>query len=304
MTSLVSFTVLPSAVLDLLRAKADEIRAVEILNGKSGADVYRAHTSSRSVIVKRSTQSFEPAFYVQIAPILRAHDIAIPQLYAHVESDDADWLVIEDVPQPLPDDAIYHHPQVIRLLARLHSLPLDAVPELPQSYIPVWTDDMTEQSLACFSESQRQTLRPVFQKLQAEAQSLFEPLSLISGDPNPRNWGVDRKSRVVLFDWERFSRAHPAIDLAILQAGLGRKEQFIETASAYLRERQQLNTKQADQVDPVDRVDQLVRLMLIAKLWTALEFLQLYSSGNAEPDTFLAWLTTEIPVWLETVGLS
>ncbi len=56
---------------------------------------------------------------------------------------------------------------------------------------------------------------------QREHAAISEPWCWISGDPNPRNWGLRADGTPVLFDWELFGPGTPATDLAIIVPGLG-----------------------------------------------------------------------------------
>jgi len=56
---------------------------------------------------------------------------------------------------------------------------------------------------------------------------------LVSGDSNAGNWGKRESGDLVLFDWERFDKGSPAIDLAPLIKGMGTKQMFMALSERY-----------------------------------------------------------------------
>ena len=70
--------------------------------------------------------------------------------------------------------------------------------------------------------------------MEQASQHLFRPVCAISGDPNPVNWGLRDDGTLALFDWERFGRCSPALDLAITVPGLGDETAYRAVATSYL----------------------------------------------------------------------
>jgi hypothetical protein len=266
---------------------------IEPLGGKSGANVYRLHFAQTSRIAKRTSRSAEVLFYENIAPILSANEIPIPEAEVVLHSG---WIVLEDIPHPLPRELWHGDTRLVKILARLHSLNID-IPALRSGYSLGWTDDLNEKMLACFEPETARQLKPKLIDIQHQSQPLFEKECWISGDPNPTNWGLRHDGSLVLFDWDRFTRATPAIDMAIIVGGLGNRQQFTEVAATYLHEREKIGHPywQTD--------DRLGHNIAIAKLWTVVEYLSLYTDGQLEPDTTLEMLRDQFSRWLDSLDI-
>lgn len=269
---------------DDLRQYLKKAARIETLRGKSGARVYRAHFPNDSVIVKESAK--EARFYRNIAPVLRANAIPLPETVA-IFGDS--WVVLEDIPLPAnADDA-----RMVAILARLHTIVAEI--QIEDAYMPTWTEELTEKALACFSDDLARQFRPVFADLRHQAQALFQPEVYISGDPNLANWGARQVGTLILFDWERFTRGTPAIDLAITVAGLGNQEQFSKTAQVYLDERRKLGC------DYEISAENLAESMVLAKLLIVIEFLSNYTDGRLQPDATLDYIRRELPAWMKAL---
>lgn len=264
----------------------------ERLGGKSGAQVCRLRFERGTAILKAADMSAEYHFYGQAAPILRAYEIGIPMLLGRAQAGDKYWLALEDIPYPLPRDSWQTDARLMRTLARLHSLP--AIPLPPGHFAPEWADALTEQASACFDAALQPRIRQQLDHWRAS--SLFEPECLISGDPNPGNWGARADGSPVLFDWERFCLATPAIDLGIVIAGLGTPAQFAQVAGVYLRERAAIGC-------PYHAAgDTLAHEIARAKVWTVAEYLSLYTAGALAHDAVFAFLTARVPAWLDSLS--
>jgi aminoglycoside phosphotransferase (APT) family kinase protein len=180
------------------------------------------------------------------------------------------WLVLEYVPRALPRARWRADAQVLGALARLHgcALPL----EEGDRFRPRWPEEWKGSVAGA---------RAALERLRREALPLLEPGVWISGDPNPTNWGVRANREVVLFDWERFGRGHPALDLAITVPGLGGAADFEAVARAYERA-------------GGTRVG--ARAIAVAKAWSVVEFL-----ATAPPQASSA-LRESVPAWLDTLA--
>ena len=283
----------PLAVQHHLNDHCGDILAIETLSDKSGAQVTRLQFAGQSLILKQSRTSAEADFYEHIAPILRTYGIALPAVEAIIHDSSGHWLVIEDIPTPLPRDRWFGDPEILSLLAQLHSLEPTAIPPLANGYVPQWSNDLTEKALACFDNAAAPTLYDV----QSRCQHLFDSDCWISADPNPGNWGLRADGTSVLFDWERFTQAAPAVDLAIVSPVYGTVDQYRSTAATYIEQRQVMNRPYPVVLEP------LTRDIIFAKLWTLVEFLSLYTDGKLEPDTTLTYLTEGLPVWLSALEI-
>lgn len=158
------------------------------------------------------------AFYKSVAPRVRAAGVGVPDLLWSMDMGDASWIVLEDIPASLPRERWLADPAVMAALRRLHESELPPF-DLPAIFRPKWPDAMTDEALAAFPAPRRVELKPILKRNQREAAGLFTARVPISGDPNPTNWGLRDDGTVVLYDWERYSQATPAIDLAITIPG-------------------------------------------------------------------------------------
>lgn len=267
---------------------------IELLT--EGHAVWRVQSAKQSVIVKRSTQPRESIFYTMVAPTLATVDIPIPHLEWSGRDADTFWLVLEDIPTPLPRVRWSADQEMLTVLHRLHQrLPLNLNLAFP-SFEPGWSDTMTNDALACFPSAQARRLAPILQDLRLSHQTLFAPQCWISGDPNPTNWGLRGDGTIVLYDWERFGKATPAVDLAITVPGLGDRAAFQAVATAYL-ERDDRSLSLAAQ-----EISFLTQEMIVAKVWSIIEYLSdHYHAGTIARSTRIDTLIQQIPAWLEKI---
>lgn len=284
----------PQIVHDAITGLSGKPVSVHSLTGgQSQANVWRVRFAHQSVIVKRTKQPRERLFYTTIAPLLREVNIPIPQLEWTGVVDDDYWLVLEDVPAPLPRTRWQADPEVIAVLRQLHQSSLSVQSEASPFFCPTWTDELTRDALLCFPEASANQLSPLLQELQQTHQYLFAPHCWISGDPNPTNWGVRQDGTVVLYDWERFGRGTPAIDLAITVPGLGEIATFRAVADRYL----------SQQTDfPLQAVPSRTALMhdiVVAKIWSVTEYLSTYNRDTLAHSTTIDVLVQQFPTWLE-----
>jgi hypothetical protein len=249
----------------------------------SGARVERLHGTSGTLILKQTPRATEPDVYRSIAPILRDHGINLPECFG-IWDDKRHWLLLEDVPAPLPRERWIADPGQLELLARLHALPVGLLAPLRERYRPAWDDALTEAALALLPDVDPDLLRTT----QADSQPLFIESAVISGDPNPQNWGVRDDGALVLFDWERLTLGDPAIDLAITVPGLPDIAPYQHVAARYVE------ITRSD-----DDVTTLVQRMRLAKLWTVIELLAGVTRGNVDRNGTIDWLIAEPNRWLE-----
>lgn len=265
-----------------------ELRHYETLHGKSGAAVYRLVYSHRTWIVKSSASSAERHFYTHVAPALRQHTIPIPQCDFAMTDHDLSWLVIEAIPQPLPIQRGQVDPGCVEILARLHTLE-DGTLAAP--FRAAWEDDLTQAALKALGDTTAPWLEAFLADAQAQTRLLFREECFVSGDPNPANWGQRDDGSLILFDWERFGRATPALDLAICVPGLGSADVFQAVAQAYLQARPAYDMS----------ITALAREMALNKLWTVIEFLAPYASPAYPADDTLGYLQREFVPWCATI---
>jgi len=252
----------------------------------SQARVWRVESATGSVIVKAAPGGEEARFYADVAPRLRPQGVPIPRLEHHETSEHENWIVLEDARTPLPDERWGPDPEIAGGLARLHASEL-VPPPLP-GYVAEWTSTQNELALSMLPEAARARLSGVLEGVRREAQFLFEPVAWISGDPNPTNWGLRDDGTLALFDWERFTRAHPAIDLAIAVPGLGTNESFARMLIAYAV---------AGGDARMGRTVAPRRALALAKAWTAVGLLSDVARGRTRPGIDVEWLRWALPEW-------
>jgi hypothetical protein len=258
-------------------------RLVEPLtSGQSQATVSRVHFASQSLILKHCRRDAEYRFYMQIAPRLLAHGIGVPELCWSLKAGATCWLLLEDIPLPVPPARQLADPEMIAMLRRLHSLQLQPMPDLAQFVRPRWTDDLTQSVAARLPYDLGQLLA----LLQSRHQYLFQPTCPISGDPNPTNWGVRTDGKLVLFDWERFGAGTPAIDLAITIPNLGDTFAYHRVAARYLEEQD---------VTAPSAAETLAHDVAIAKVWSVVHYL---SEGTGR---YADRVIQALPCWLEGI---
>lgn len=252
-----------------------EIR-LEPLNGLSGRRVVRALGSSGSVIVKVQPSPTELAFYSRVAPQLSS--VSTPQLLATMDT----VLVLEDIPNAFPRARWEGDAEALHLLAQLHRSQPVIQTDIPL-FISRWPNQMTEVLLRKWSHSHE--IGHGIRAAEQESQAWLTGSTPVSGDPNPRNWGLRSNGELVLFDWERFGFATPAVDLAITVPGLGTRETFHRLAEQYLQ-------VSGSNLSPLI----LARGIALMKLWTAVEFVT-SAQENPQRDEISRSLLSALPTW-------
>src|SRR5689334_8835953 len=72
---------------------------------------------------------------------------------------------------------------------------------------PMWNSDMNYAAVRLLPSERRTETLSRLEAIKGSATDLFQPICLISGDPNPTNWGLLPGGTPVLFDWERLAWA-------------------------------------------------------------------------------------------------
>ncbi len=276
----------------LLESYGVPLHIANLPGGLSHA-VWRVQSPKHSVVVKRCTQPREGIFYEKVAPTLAALDIPIPRLEWSGRDAETFWLVLEDIPTPLPRGRWSADQELLTVLHRLHHrLPLHLA---FAPFEPGWSDAMTNEALACFPSTQARRLAPIFADLQLSHQRLFAPRCWISGDPNPTNWGLREDETLVLYDWERFGKATPALDLAITVPGLSERAVFQAVATIYLR-----LDRRASSLMPQE-MPLFTQEIVVAKIWSIIEYLSHYHTGAIARSPRIDLLIQQLPAWVEKI---
>jgi len=217
----------PAELRLILTGRFGGPRKIDPLACQSRHSVWLVRFAKESRIVKLARGGSEAEFYREVVP--RSPELAAlaPSLDASVDANAGTWLVLEWIPNPLPRERWLADAEVMTALRRVHQAGL----EVPHSgwFVPAWTEDMSAAFLRWAPECDAEALA----RVRRRAQTLFEPRVWISGDPNPTNWGMRAKGTLALFDWERFGRGTPTLDLAITIPGLGTPDDFRRVADAY-----------------------------------------------------------------------
>jgi len=229
-----SFVELPNALMAHLIGQYGDPQRIDHLGGHTRALVRCIWFEQKSLVIKATSNDREVSFYGTIAPVLRKEGVPIPDLeWIHQEAEHSWMLVLEHIPLKLPRDRWLADPEILQALFRLHTY--SGRQQTDSVFHPVWSDEMTTGAASYFPEPIKEKLQHLLDQMRIKAVHLLEPLCWISGDPNPTNWGLRLNDQATLFDWERFGRGHPALDLAITIPGLGREADFHRVAAEYLK---------------------------------------------------------------------
>ncbi len=232
------------------------------LAGMSGSRVVRVAGSGGTLVAKANVSPRELSVYLTLPPVFADNRIRIPGCHGTVDTGDEHWLLLEDIPSPLPRERWLGDPAVMAILRRLHRLAPATLDALPDLFRPGWTEAMDLAALRWLDE--KPDLASRLAASRHEAVSLFAPVGPISGDPNPLNWGLSRNGEIVLMDWERIGLGHPALDVAITVPGLPTLAELDRVRDAY----RAAETSMSGYHDSV-----MTRLLVLAKLWTLVDFL-------------------------------
>ncbi len=260
----------PSSIQEYLKKSFGTPFGVKKLNGiKSEGGCYRIKFSNISVIVKQMIEPQEYLFYTQCTKFMNKVNNNIPNLYYYHQNAKSYWIVLEDIPNPLPKERWNADPQVVKVLFDLHSEMWGEKLSISNYYLPHWDDGLTTRVLGLFSTEIGKQIKPLLCEIQQKSQQLFEPYCWINADTNPTNWGIRNDGTVVLFDWERVTCGSPAIDLSITISGLGTSDNSTELSIVhqYLSLWSQLSTD-----FPLSE-QELFQQVKLAKFWSAAEFL-------------------------------
>ena len=121
-------------------------------------------------------------------------------------------LVLEHVAEPLPRDRWLADTSVMRSLAAVHRSS-EARDHLADPFRPSWTPELTAAAVERLDPDDRGATARAVDRLSHEAERWLSGEALVSGDPNPLNWGQRLDGTLVLFDWERAGVATPAVDV-------------------------------------------------------------------------------------------
>lgn len=232
-------------------------------------------------IEKYPVGEVEYHFYQQTARELTHAGVAIPKLLS--ADPDLRRLRLEYIPREVNQDDVSGD----EILATLNCLHRYTASPQWLYHNHAWSEYALEHSLRLLALPDKNARQ--LRRFRQCSDALFDYQSLISGDSNAGNWGRRVNGDVVLFDWERFGRGSPAIDLAPLIKGMGTKQAFIDLAERYCQLSGQQNIKA------------LAREIAIAKAWIVTEVITLlYERKKSIFPLYLNWYKEHLPDWLDT----
>lgn len=214
------------------------------LAGLSGATVVEVVGPCGRVVVKGPVGPAERHVTTVLEPALREGGVRIARCLAVVEQPRGPWLVLEHLPRAWPRERWGADPEALAVLCSLHAIDGSLPASVPGRFAPSWDDRLTRRAADLLGVAG-------LDDLQRRAGRLFEPVTVVSADPNPLNWRLDTDGRACLVDQGRLTLARPELDLAILLPGLPTRADVEEVVAAY------------GDGDP--------DLVLLAKLWTVVE---------------------------------
>lgn len=254
------------------------------LNQMGSAKVYLVEKHGISFIEKQQVEQVEVAFYQHQAKPFNELGILVPELidYDHQQN----TLRIEYIPHSVNQEFLLEEPRVIEQLAKIHRLS----PTSNGVYHPhQWTQPATSQALNTLKLDAK--TERFFYQLQEQSGPLFNAKNLISGDTNAGNWGRRDNGDLVLFDWERFSTGHIAIDLAPLIEGMGTFDDYLKVAGKYVKCAEKGETTE------------LARDIGLAKAWIVVEVVNiLVSRKNPQTSKYLDWFRQTLPQWAKSLS--
>ncbi|WP_026476318.1 aminoglycoside phosphotransferase family protein [Alkaliphilus transvaalensis] len=261
----------PKNLKNYLQSTYGEVAIIDKLAGiKDIGGCYRLKFSNNSIILKEMAEPQEYLFYTESTKFLKNTIPHIPKLLWHYEEGETYYILIEDIPTPLPPKSRQGDPAVVEVLYKLHSETWRKEEVFKGCYRPKWDISFNEALLSQYKEKDAVKLEPILLEAQRQSQELFLPHCWINGDTNPTNWGVREDGTVVLFDWERISCASPAIDLAITIPGLGTPNDSLET----LITKRYLSKWRDSYIEfPLQEL-KLLKQIKLAKIWSAVEFMK------------------------------
>jgi aminoglycoside phosphotransferase (APT) family kinase protein len=262
--------VIPEEVYPALQAVVGApVVAEHVRMGVGGPGIVVCRGPDGRAVFKR-TSADEASFYREWAPILAERGLRVPKAFAQGTAATGPWIVLEWLPRVLDGHDPAWVPEQTRYLAQLHRLLPEAAPSAA-SLLPRRDSQLTgsdaDDALALWEPGPARRLRCLL----SEPWPYVEGRQLVSGDPNPTNWGWRQSGELVLFDWAEAGWGHPSYDLPILCRGLPDGAAIRRVVVPYLA---------AGNVGDPEVVDQWVAWALTGRLVTFLRFLAGWRRGQ------------------------
>ena len=237
--------------------------------GVGGPGILKVQGPKGEAVLKYTT-AIEAAFYKDWADIVRHKGLGVPEVYAQGESAGKIWVLMESLPMVLGHPYTQRLSDQIAYLSVLHSLdqnPIAMAGNLPERSV-MWTAQDIDDAASLWDDDDAHALTSF---LEMPWPALTSKKTLISGDPNPTNWGERSTGQLVLFDWAEAAWSHPAYDLAVLCGGFPENTAVKHVVKQYL-DRYEIPTK--------DDIDQWMSWVLTAKLVSYVWFAAWWRRGQ------------------------
>lgn len=271
-----------------------EPMTLERLSGVGGPGVILVAGPRGRAIAKYPVRQ-EAAFYRSWAPLIRQQGLGVPQVYAQGENPTRAWILMEALDSTLTLPYRDRLSDMTAYLAQLHTMQRNRVPLTANDALPfrpvVLSSPDIEDAVMLWPDDVREYLVHL---LHLPWPALPNEMRLVSGDPNPTNWGLRASGQLVLFDWSEVAWSHPAYDLAILCGGLPEVALVEEVVDVYL--------KSADAPvpqSPARWVGWVITARLVAFVWFAAWWKRGQLTEAARPG--LTMLQDGLVDWIDVV---
>ncbi len=267
---------------------------LERLSGAGGPGVILITGPQGRAVIKYPVRQ-EALFYRKLAPMIRQQGLGLPEVYAQSEASRGEWILMEALSSTLEPPYQSKLADMTTYLAKLHTISSENAPMGTEDLLSVRPVLLSYQDIedAC-------TLWPtdtrghLLHLLQLPWPSLPDERRLVSGDPNPTNWGFRASGQLVLFDWSEVAFSHPAYDLGVLCGGLPEVALVRDVVNLYLA---------SPDVHPGQSRDEWVAWVITARLVAFVWFAAWWKRGQlteaARPG--LAMLQKGLCDWLDRV---
>jgi hypothetical protein len=284
-------TAIPHEVFNYLVPKYGAPISIIDMGGINPGEVYRIDFKTQNFITKKVPHRREIVFYEKLAPVFNKNGLQVPFLEWSGSSLKLPWIVIEHIPHALPEHRWETDEEVIEYLAAIHNLKSDFDPSL--LYRPTWDEEMNLRVLDCFDPKDKRKMENILSTICSKSQHLFLPDCLISGDPNPKNWGLRSDGSLVQYDWQHIGLGTPALDLAISICSSENTKTCENVARIYLSKTPDTNFKGQTSVA------ELATSIMLGCAWNYVRFLDRYMAGKVNvPEKVIDHIAEFFPDWI------
>jgi fructosamine-3-kinase len=236
-------TILTKPSIDLINDSVKEkaesylgkIYGEELLSGMGAGRAFKVNIGEKPIVIKHSPDKTERLFYENLSQTVNAAGIKTPKLIGSGNADKLSWIAIEYIPQMLQPARWRDDEEVIKKLARLHTIKIDESFLSANSGKHNWSESRNDIAIQLWPDKDRSWILKLLENIRDEYLQNFEKNHFVSGDPNGKNWGLDKSGELVLFDWERVGYSDPATDLMAVAFGQPDQKIFDNIAKLYLK---------------------------------------------------------------------